>query len=178
MKGILTKVKRYFTRKIRNDRLNRIEKILEEGLPLDRTWKVCEELSMDLHFSAEEMYKIRADQSGFLIRTPWPSIETFLTTVHELRNQFRDEVKIDRNWSSFEKHTIMMASFLVSEDGHYLPVDSINRLLEIVRDLLGLISQAEHEELGVTAFNMRALIPFFVRLRDTLLDLNRLQLAL
>lgn len=176
MKGVLTKVKGYFTRKIRTERLKRIEKVLEEGLPLDRTWKVCEELAADLHFTEAQLKRIR--YSAHFVRTPWPSIETYLATVIELRDDFRNEVKIDRNWSSFEKHVVTMASFLVAEEGHYLKTDSIEILLRTVRELLELISQAEHEELGLTAFNMRALIPFFVRLRDTLLDLNHIQLAL
>lgn len=176
MKGVLTRVKGYFTRKMRLAHLKRIEQILEEGLPLDRTWKVCEELASVINFSDDELAKIR--HSGRYIRTPWTSIETYLATVIALRDDFRNEVKIDRNWSSFEKHTVTMATFLIAEDDHYIQTSSLNVLLKMVRELLELIAQAEHEELGVTAHNLRALTPFFVRLRDTLLDLYSLQLAL
>jgi hypothetical protein len=177
MIGFVSGVVSRIQRRLKQEHKKRISLVLEQGIPLDRTWKVCEELLLQMDPKKYAAIPVSASQAT-LVRTPYQSLETYIKTLKSVIFDFKEENKIDRGWSSFETQTLTVSDFLKTEDGYYMTPASLVEFLTEVKELLELISQAEHEELGVTAHNVRVLVPFFVRLRDTLFDLYDLQFAL
>jgi hypothetical protein len=176
MLGFLAHVHRRLKyRWVRNRKLQLV-RLCEEGVPLDRTWKLCEQIINGMKLDDLALIPIPMIQL-YTVRTPYRSIETYQKTVDYIRHALKEENKLDRGWSSFEMQIVTVGDFLISEQGFYLTSNALPKFLLSVKEVLELIEQADGEELGVTGFNHRALIPFFVRLRDTLLDLYDLQFA-
>ena len=177
MLGLVKNVKRRVVQHLRQRRLQQLTKLIDDGVPLDRTWKLCEEILSQMNVKDYERLPIVLLQRH-LVRTPYRSIETYQKTLESIKDSLKKEQKLDRGWSSFETQTMTIADFMMTEDDYYLTSDALPKFLLTAKELFEFMNQADGEELGVVGFNNRALIPLFVRLRDTLMDLYDLQFAL
>lgn len=177
MLTLVASVKQRVVQHWRRKRYDQIVKLIEHGVPLERTWKLCEEIATQMNPRDYTGIPISRLQQN-LIRTPYRSITTYHNTILYIKEQLKQEHKLDRGWSAFESQTLTVADFMMTEDGYYVSSDALPQFIVSVKEMLDLMSQADGEELGVAGFNNRALIPLFVRLRDTLMDLFDLQFAL
>lgn len=171
-------IKKHADRLIRKHQKQQLTQLVTDGIPLDRTWKLCEEILSKMTIKDYDFVTVHVAQLS-LVRTPYRSVDSYLKTIAEITKHLKEESKISRGWSSFETQTVTIADWLMSEDGQfYLPMARVPEFLTKAQELLELMSQADGAELGVVAYNNSALIPFFVRLRDTLIDLYDVQFAL
>lgn len=177
MLGLVRNVKRRVVQHFRQRRLQQFTKLIDEGVPLDRTWKLCEEILAQMDVRDYQGLPIVLLQRH-LVRTPYRSIQTYQKTLDSIKDALKQEQKLDRGWSSFETQTLTVADFMMTEDGYYMTSDALPKFLVTAKELFEFMDQADGEDLGVVGFNNRALIPLFVRLRDTLMDLYDLQFAL
>lgn len=174
MLAFLSGIRRSFKNRVVKDRKQRLIKLNEQGLPLDRTWKLCGEILDGMNPDDYCFIPVSILQLHTL-RTPYRSIETYQKTVDQIRYALREEKKLDRNWSSFEMQVISAGDFMIGEEGFYLTSNALPKFLNSIKEMIELMAQADGQDLGVTGYNHRVLIPFFVRLRDTLFDLYDLQ---
>jgi|SRR6185503_1496236 len=177
MLSLLSGIHRSLKNKLVKDRKTRLMKLMEQGVPLDRMWKLCEQIIEGINPDDYCLIPVSLLQMHTL-RTPYRSIETYHKTVNYIRYALREEKKLDRGWSSFEMQIISMGDFMIGEERYYLTSGALPKFLISIKEVIELMAQADGQELGVAGYNNRALIPFFVRLRDTLLDLYDLQLTL
>ncbi|MDR3392313.1 MAG: hypothetical protein P4L77_11325 [Sulfuriferula sp.] len=167
---------------IRKRRLHAVKRTLthmdESGVPYDRMWKLCEKI-LD-HVKEKDFKHLSPPElQANLVRTPFKSLQTYNEALRGIQVALENEQKIERSWSSFEALSLSLSEFMVTEDGQfYMNRESLVELVRRGRHICQLINQAEDEEVGVMAHNQRVLIHFFVRYKDTLLDLFDLQFAL
>lgn len=150
----------------------------EREIPYDRTWKMCE-LILE-HIREQNFHLLSAQtQQSAVVRTPFKSLQTYNDALWGIFTALNNEQKIERSWSSFEALSLSLSEFMVTEDSKfYMSRDSLIVLVSRGRSICQLMSQAEGEDTGVMAHNQRVLIHFFVRYKDTLMDLFDLQFAL
>lgn len=177
MLSLFSGLHRSLKNRVVKNRKSRLLKLNDQGIPLDRTWKLCEQILNGMNPKDYCLIPVSLLQLHTL-RTPYRSIETYQKTVDYIRYTLEEEKKLDRGWTSFEMHVVSAGDFMVGEDGFYLTSNALSKFMVSVKEVIELIEQADGHELGVTGYNHRALIPFFVRLRDTLFDLYDLQFAL
>ena len=101
MIGFVSGVVNRIQRRLKQEHKKRISLVLEQGVPLDRTWKVCEELLTQMDLKKYASVSVHAAQAT-LVRTPYQSLETYIKTLKSVIFDFKEENKIDRGWSSFE----------------------------------------------------------------------------
>ncbi len=154
-----------------------IQQLLRDELPYDRAWKMCELILSRIDSRALAVYSPAVGMTCTL-RTPYQTVETYQKTLDIIRLALTNEDRLEPGWRTFEVSTISVSSFLRTETNFYLPVSKLVDFLNTGRAVCELVSYTENQDVGVNAHNVRILTHFFVRFRDTLVDLYDLQLAL
>lgn len=136
-------------------------------------WRICAMLLSEIKDQSilnVETYRKHAEA----IRVPYFTMDAYITELQHIRNLLVAQERIDHNLNTFVQ-TVTLSEFMQTADGRYMTFTDMLLLLKFGREICELMEHLSTEDTGIVGWNNRVLIPFFMRFRDTLMDLYELQ---